>query len=174
MANLDNVFLGPSLVTISGAAGTLTFTNEDLGAFSTDGTSIVFTNDTIPVATDQTGTVPAKIFLAGQGATITTPLLEEDVRKLGVGLVGSVVTSERIDFGRAAGYNITDNWVFQMRITPLDTARKFWHFYRVVPAGEVTLAYNSTTPTILNLVWTALPDTTKTDGQRLGYSDDQP
>lgn len=170
MANTSNIKLGPAVVTLDGSLGGISYTAFDLGAFSEDGVTLKVTTDTIEVPTDQTGTAPAKVFLAGQFAEVTTPMLEETFDQLYLGLVGSVSgTASRIDFGRSAGYDILANWSGQLTITPLDTARFKYILYKCVPSGEVEISFNTQGATLINVTWKVLPDTTKVDGKRLGY-----
>jgi hypothetical protein len=170
MANTNNIELGPSTVVFSGTVGGLSYNALDLGAFTEDGVTLTITDDFVEVPTDQTGTAPAKIFLGGQSATVTTPLLEEAFDQIYTALVGSVSgTGNRIDFGRSAGYDVLANWSGQLTITPLDSSRPKWVLYKCVPGGQKSFNFNSSNPTVLNVEWRALPDTTKNDGKRLGY-----
>jgi hypothetical protein len=174
MANVNNIKLGPATVTFSGSLGGITHDALDLGAFTDDGVSLTVSSDNIDVPTDQTGTAPAKVFLGGQSATVTTPMLEETFDSLYLGLVGAVSgTGNRIDFGRAAGYDIVDNWSGQLTITPLDSARDKFVVHKAVPTGEVSVTFNSANATVVNLEWRVLPDDTQTDGAKLGYRESQ-
>lgn len=170
MANTDNIKLGPATVVFSGTLGGVVYDALDLGAFSDEGVTLTVTTDVIDVATDQTGTAPAKSFIAGQFASVTTPMLEEQFDQLYLGLVGAVSgTGNRIDFGRSAGFDIVDNWSGQLTITPLDTARDKYVLLKAIPTGEVSVSFNTTDATVVNLEWRVLPDTTQTDGKRLGF-----
>ena len=174
MANSDNIYLGPAVVTVSGSLGGITYDGFDLGSFTSDGVTLTVSTETVDVTTDQTGTAPAKVFLGGQTATITTPMQEETFDNLYMGLPGAVSgTNNRIDFGRAAGYDITSNWSARLTITPINANRDKWEFYKCVPAGDVSPSFNSSGETVVSLEWRALPDTSLDDGKRLGYRESQ-
>ncbi len=174
MASTSNIQLGPAVVTFSGSLGGVSHDALDLGAFSDEGVSLTVTSDNIDVPTDQTGTAPAKVFLGGQSATVTTPMLEETFDSLYLGLVGAVSgTGNRIDFGRGAGYDILTNWSGQLTITPTNAARDKYVLRQCVPTGEVSVTFNSADATVVNLEWRVLPDSSLTDGTRLGYRESQ-
>jgi len=174
MANTNNIQLGPATVAFSGTIGSIAYTSLDLGAFTTDGVVVSITDDVVEVATDQTGTAPARIFLGGQTATVTTPMSEEVFDQTYLSLVGSVSgTDNRIDFGRSAGYDVGTNWSGQLTITPTDATRDKWVFYKCHPIGEKSFNYNSTSETVLNVEWRITPDTSLDDGKRLGYRSSQ-
>lgn len=174
MANTNNIQLGPAVVTLSGNLGGQTYDALDLGAFSDEGVVLAVTSDSIDVPTDQTGTAPAKVFLGGQTATVTTPMLEETFESLFIGLVGAVSgTGNRIDFGRGAGYDIVTNWSGQLTITPTNAARDKYVLHKCVPTGEVSVTFNSSDAAVVNLEWRVLPDSSLTDGTRLGFRESQ-
>ncbi len=171
MANNNNIRLGPANVTFSGTLGGVSYTNLDLGASSTDGVTIAFSSDVINVSTDRTGSAPARVFLAGQGAEITTNLIEETFDNIYLSVPGAVSgTGNRIDYGRSAGYDLVANWAGRLIITPLDTSRRKFEFYSCTPAGNPQFNYNSADPFVLTLVWRAVPVGTLADGKQLGYS----
>lgn len=170
MANNENIALGPAEVTFSGTIGGVVYDNFDLGVATDDGVTITFTNDVVEIATDRTGTQPAKIFSSGQGATVTTPLLEEVFDTFYIAQVGAVSgTGNRTDFGRQAGYDQTNNWSGRLIVRPIDTTRDQYEFYKATPTGEKSLTHNSNGATVLNVEWRCLPDSTLEDGKQLGY-----
>jgi len=174
MATVSNINLGPSTVTFSGTLGGISYDALDLGAFNEEGVTVTVTTDGIDVATDQTGTAPARVFLGGQSATVTTPMLEETFDLTYLALVGAVSgTGNRIDFGRKAGYDIAENWAGQLEIKPIDATRDKFVLHSCIPTGEVSAVYNSTDPYLLQVEWRALPDTTLADGKQLGFRSSQ-
>ena len=174
VANTDNIQLGPATVVFSGTLGGIAYDALDLGAFTDEGVELTVNTDVVEVTTDQTGTAPAKVFVAGQSATVTTPMQEEQFDQLYLGLVGAVSgTGNRIDFGRSAGFDILANWSGQLTITPLNSARSKYILHKCSPTGEVSISFNSADATVVNLEWRVTPDTTKDDGKRLGFRESQ-
>lgn len=175
MANSSNIKLGPAVVTFSGSLGGVSHDALDLGSFSDEGVTLTVTTDNIDVPTDQTGTAPAKVFLGGQSATVTTPLLEETFDSHYLGLVGAVsgTGNTNIAFGRSAGYDILDNWSGQLTVTPLDTTRPKWTLFKCSPTGALNVTFNSSDAAVVNVEWRVTPDDTKSDGERLGLREPQ-
>lgn len=175
MANTQEIALGPARVLFTGVLGGITHTDLDLGAFSSDGVTITLSTDLTEISTDQSGTKPAKQFLGGQDATITTPMLQENFDNFFISQIGAVSgTGNSITGGRIAGFDVSNNWSGSLKVIPVDTTRDQFEFYNVTPNGDRALQYNTTDATLLNVEWRALPDFSRTDGDLLFSRTSQP
>lgn len=166
--NNDQIYAGPADVLISGTVGGIAYNMYNIGASTPDGVTINLTQRFLEVGTDRTGEDPARIFLSGEGATITTPLSQEAFDQFFIGYPGAVSgTGNVITAGRDVGYDVAANWSVKLFVRPVDTARPEFEFFKVVPTGEKSLSYNTQGATVLNVEWRALKDSDRSQGQQL-------
>ena len=91
--NVNNIKLGPADVTFDGTALGLT----------KGGVIVSITQSVIDVVIDNWGDTPINAFDKGASVSVTVPMVEDTLEKIGIAIPSGTVTSDRIKIGSPAG-----------------------------------------------------------------------
>lgn len=168
VANQQNIKIGHAVVTVSGSLGGISYNGFNLGTISADGVTVTVTQNDIRIGTDQLAV--GKIFDGGSTATISMNVLDTELFDAAyIPLAGAVSgTNQLSKFGRALGYDKTNNWSFRLTLTPGDTARRIMEFYKCIPVGDITQVFATTEAGAgRSVTFEAIHDSDRPDGDRL-------
>ena len=132
---------------------------------SKGGITVTVADSQIQVPVDNWGDTPVAIFDKGSLVEVTVPMVEETLAKINLALPTSTLTgSGKVTLGRVAGNPIT---TAKLVLNPVTAGRPNFVVYRAVPKGEITYSLNTDDVSILNVVFTALIDSDRPDGDQL-------
>jgi hypothetical protein len=168
MADVTNVKIG---------ACSVKFNSIDLG-HTKGGVTVNYSPEYAEITVDQHGNTPVDKSLVGEVVTITVPLAESQVANLAKAMpLGTLAGSGdgRVTLGKNAGARLGAQ-AHQLVLHPLanasDNLAEDVVIHKAVVHGEVEIGFNNEDERILEVEFIALVDTTKADGNWLGFIGD--
>lgn len=153
--DVENVKLGVADVAFGGVS---------LG-LSKGGITVTVTDSQLLVSVDNWADMPVAAFDKGSLVEVTVPMVEETLAKINLALPTSTLTgSSKVTIGGVAGNPIT---AAKLVLNPVTAGRPNFVAYRAIPKGEVTMSFNTDDVSIINVVFTALIDSARPDGDQL-------
>lgn len=168
MADTTNIKIG---------ACSVNFNSVDLG-HTKGGVTVNYSPEYAEITADQYGNTPVDKSLIGEMITIKVPLAESQVANLAKAMpLGTLAGSGngRVTLGKNAGERLGAQ-AHQLVLHPLandaDDLSEDVVIHKAVVHGEVELGFNNEDERIVEVEFVALVDTTKADGNWLGFIGD--
>jgi hypothetical protein len=168
MADVTNVKVGVCSVN---------FNSADLG-HTKGGVTVNYSPEFTEITVDQYGNTPVDKALLGEMVTITVPLAESQVANLTKAMpLGTLAGAGdgRITLGSNAGARLSDESA-QLVLHPIGNASSDLTedvvIHKAVVHGEVAIGFTNEDERIIEVEFVALVDTTKADGNWLGFIGD--
>jgi hypothetical protein len=168
MADITNVKLG---------ACSVKFDDVDLG-HTKGGVTMNYEPEYYDITVDKYGNTPAEKVLVGESWKITVPLAEATLANLGIAIPGATEVGSPVDsltIGRVAGERMAQ-YAASLVIHPLanaaDDRSEDVVIYKAIVAEPIEHKFSNEGERIIEVVFQAIIDETKSDGSYLGLIGD--
>lgn len=165
MASIANVKLG---------ACSVKFNNVDVG-HTKGGVTVSYEPEYHDVTVDKYGNTVAEKVLVGESLKATVPLAEYTIANMAVAIPAGTATSDMVTIGKDAGARMLQ-YAAQLVLHPLandsDDLSEDVVLYKAIVAEAIEFKFEYEGERVAEVVFHAMIDENKTDGNRLGLIGD--